>query len=315
VKIVFFGTDFFAKEILQFLLEKKVFIAAVVTRPDKPKGRAQKLLPPPVKQLLEDCKSNIPLFQPIKASAPEFIEEIKKFEPDLFVVVSYGQIIREALLSLPRLGAINVHPSLLPKFRGPSPIQSAVLAGDKETAVTIMKMDLEMDTGDIIKAKKVPLPEDMTYGELELVLCNKAKDLLLDVLLEIEKKGKVEGIEQEHSAATYTQKITPELGFINWNAPSKEIVNLVRGMDPKPGAKCFIEVNGEKKELKIFQAVALPQEKSKKPKEFISCNAKQGLIVATQDGAVQIISVQLEGKKRMTTKDFLNGFTGSFHLL
>ena len=315
MKIVFFGTDFFAKEILRFLLEKKVPIVAVVTRPDKPKGRTQKLLPPPVKELLEECNLDLPLFQPVKASAPEFIEEMKKIDPDLFVVVSYGQIIRETLLNLPKIGAINVHPSLLPKFRGPSPIQSAVLAGERETAVTIMKMDLEMDTGDIIKVKKVPLPEEMSYGELEEVLCNEAKELLLEVLFEVERKGKIEGVAQEHKAATYTQKITPDQGFINWSAPTREIINLIRGMNPKPGAKCFIEVGGEKKELKIFQATSVFQEKNVGVKESISCNAKEGWIVATQDGAVRIDSVQLEGKKRMSTKDFLNGFTGSFHLL
>jgi methionyl-tRNA formyltransferase len=314
MRIVFFGTDFFAKEILRFLLEKNIDLVAVVTRPDKPKGRAQKLLPPPVKELLEESQSALPLFQPVKASAPEFIEEIRKLKPDLFVVVSYGQIIRETLLNLPAIGAINIHPSLLPKFRGPSPIQSAVLAGEKETGVTIMKMDIGMDTGDMIKVKKVSLPIEMSYGELEEVLCNEAKGLLLDVLAEVEKKGKIEGIPQDHTLATYTHKITPEQALIDWNKPAQEIVNLIRGMNPRPGARCFIEVAGEKKELKIFEAFPI-QEKSGSPKELIISDKKQGLIVGSQDNAVQIMSLQLEGKKRISTKDFLNGFTQSFRLL
>lgn len=309
MRIVFFGTDQFAAEILRHLLDAGCNIVAVVTRPDKEKGRSLKLLPPPVKEMLIEKGSEIPVFQPIRASNETFIHEMVSFKPDLFVVVSYGQIIKEALLDVPKIGSINVHPSLLPRYRGPSPIQSAVLAGEKEVGVTIMEMSLEMDAGDMIRVEKMSLPEEMTYGDLQWELCNQAKNLLVDVIFDIEKKQKIEGEPQNHEKATYTKKILPIDAFIDWSRSTREICNLIRGMNPRPGARTYIQVEGEKKLLKIFTVKPVVGGKKVSPGEVVSFDFIKGFVIGCGDGVIQILTLQLEGKKEMTARDFINGFS------
>lgn len=304
MRIVFFGSDHFARTVLTSLLEKGVEVIAVVTRPDKPKGRSGQATPPP---LLEGGFTG-KVFQPEKASSEDFIGEMRQLEPDLFVVVSYGQIMKQPLLDVPRLGTINVHPSLLPKFRGPSPIQSTVLAGEKEAGVTIMKMVLAMDAGPILRVRKMDLPEDMTFGELEERLVEISKDLLYEVLNEMEKKGDITATPQDEKFATYTKKIQTEDSFIDWKLPAICVHNFIRGMNPRPGARVWMQLKGEKKIVKILRSkiTDLPTEG---PGKIISFNPKEGFIVSCVDFCLEILEVQLEGKRKMNSIDFINGFS------
>jgi len=308
MNIVFFGTDSFAKSILEYLLSKNVNIVAVVTRPDKAKGRSGKATPPPVKSYLDKIGFSKPIFQPLRASNEEFVVEIQGLAPDLFVVVSYGQIIKQKLLDIPKSGAINVHPSLLPKYRGPSPIQTAVLNGEKEVGVTIMEMVLELDAGDILKVVKLPLPENMTFGELEEKLCNESKEPLLEVVTLLEQNRKISKIVQDDSQATFTKKITSEDSWINWDRPADEVHNFIRGMNPKPGARCFLKTDSGKKLIKIFRSkiIDIP---SDVPGKTLIFNSKEGWIIGCKDFALQILEVQPEGKKKLNIKDFINGFS------
>jgi methionyl-tRNA formyltransferase len=309
MKIVFFGTDGFASEILRYLLEEKLNIVAVVTQQDRPKGRSLKLEPPPVKQFLEKVSYKGEIFQPLKASSDDFLNQLRALKADLYVVVSYGQILKQVLLDVPRIGTINVHPSLLPKFRGASPIQSAVLAGDVKTGVTIMEMVLAMDAGGVIKVQEFDLPPDMTYGELEEKLIEVAKPLLKEVILDIEKNQKITATPQDESRATFTKKIFAENSFIDWSLKSKELVDFIRGMNPKPGARFFVGLNKVKVLLKVYKAEVFPSQKNE-PGQVIFFDEKNGLVISTGDEALSILEVQLEGKKRMPIKDFINGFLG-----
>lgn len=313
MKIVFFGTDEFAAEILAFLLTEHVPIVAVVTREDKPKGRSLKMEAPPVKELCQKMTFQGPIYQPVKASADEFVETLRGHKPDLFVVVSYGQIMRQNLLDVPVIGTINVHPSLLPKYRGPSPIQSAVLAGESETGVTIMEMELLMDAGGIIKVVHEKIPTDMTFGELEIKLCNLAKKPLLEVIQEIAILKKIVSTPQNENLATYTKKIHAEDAFIDWNQSAQHICHFVYGMNPKPGARFFVECEGKPLLMKVFSVREAPY-KGALPGEILYFDFEHGLVVACQDGALELLEVQLEGKKKMHIKDFTNGFLGKIKI-
>jgi methionyl-tRNA formyltransferase len=307
MRIIFFGTDEFAKEVLAFLLKEKLDIVAVVTRSDKPKGRSQKVEAPPVKEICEKIGFKGVIYQPAKASADEFVLLLKEHKPDLFVVVSYGQILKQNVLDVPSYGTINVHPSLLPKYRGPSPIQSAVLAGEEMTGVTIMEMELAMDAGGLIKVVPVEISKDTTFEELEIILTEVAKKSLLEVIEEISRTKKIVSIPQDEKIATYTKKIHAEDSFIDWSKSSDEICNFVRGMNSRPGARMFVELEGKKVLLKIFRAKKAFFEKSR-PGEMVYFDKEHGLIISSGDGSLELLEVQLEGKKRMSTKDLLNGF-------
>lgn len=310
MRIIFFGTDQFAADVLSHLLDVKLQITAVVTRPDKEQGRSLKMAPPPVKEMLLKKGVDLPILQPIRASNETFIQEIKALKPDLFVVVSYGQIIKQPLLDVPTIGSVNVHPSLLPRYRGPSPIQSAVLAGEKEVGVTIMEMVLEMDAGDMIAVKKMSLPDEMTYGELHLELCQIAKGLLVEVIEQIQKNRRITGKAQDHAKATYTKKILSVDGVIDWSRSMSEVCNLIRGMNPRPGARTFVEIEGEKKLLKIFKVKpVLTEEKPKTSGVVVSFDNQKGFRITCGDGILQVFSLQLEGKKEMKARDFINGFS------
>ena len=306
MRVVFFGTDEFAKEILAFLLQQKVNIVAVVTRADKPKGRSLKMEAPPVKELCFELGYAGLVYQPVKASAEEFVNDLKRLDADLFVVVSYGQILKQNVLDVPTIGTINVHPSLLPKYRGPSPIQSVVLAGDKETGVTIMEMELAMDAGGIICVDKVHVPKEMTFGELEIILMNCAKKSLLKVIQEIAINKKIIATPQMEQMATYTKKIHAEDSFIDWTQSSEKICDFVRGMNPRPGARVFVEVEGKKLLLKIFKA-SKSDALGNRPGEMLFCDKERGLLISSGSGSVALEEVQLEGKKKMFVKDFVNG--------
>lgn len=286
MKIVFFGTSAFAARIFSYLVHQGANIVAVVTRTDKPRGRSLQLLPPPVKE--EALKTGLPIHQPAKASTLEFAEVLKSYNPDLFIVAAYGEIIKQFILDIPRFPPINVHPSLLPKYRGAAPMQRCLMDGEKETGVTIMQMVLEMDAGDILEVVKILVPETMTWGELDLKLSELAGPALLKVIQDLEK-GTVKRTPQDPAKATFAPKITPEETQIDWNRPKEQVHNLIHALSPSPGAWCWVEVGGEKKRMKI----------------------KKSLIAKDPDGwivhGLKLFEVQLEGKKSLTAEEFLRG--------
>lgn len=299
MKLIFFGTPLFAAESLKDLLSHKVQVAAVVTQPDRPKGRSLALTPSPVKSLA--LEKNIPVLQPEKASEEVFLERLRALKGDLFVVVAFGQILPQKLLDIPRLGCINVHASLLPKYRGAAPIQRAILAGEKETGIAIQKMVRQLDAGDVIVVSKTAISSEMTFGELENRLIELAKPLLLRVVHSYEK-GIPPAERQNHELATYASKLKPEERLIDWRHPSEGIHNQIRAFSPRPGAWCWIEVEKERKKLKILRSK--PVSESGKPGELVSII---GGIVACGDGAIKLIDVQPEGKKAMRAADWLRG--------
>lgn len=300
-KIVFFGTPHFSKEMFRFLYSEKVPIAAVVTRPDRPKGRSLKMGFSEVKEAVLKIDPNIPLFQPEKASDPDFLEKLEAVKADLFVVVAYGQIVPQKLLDIPPLGCINVHTSLLPKYRGAAPIQRVLMNGEKETGVAIQKMVKQLDAGDLIAVSKISLDDQINAKELEEKLLEVAKPLLLSVLKKFEEKTP-QSFPQDHSAATYAHKIELEEGEIHWEKSAEEIHNLIRAFFPRPGAWCWVIVGGEKKRLKILRSQKVPLQGT--PGEILSL--KEG-IIACSTNAIELLEVQPEGKKAMPGSAWLRG--------
>ncbi len=299
MKIIFFGTSKFAAEILQFLVQKKLSILAVVTQPDKPKGRSQKVSESPVKEISKKYLPNSPLFQPAQASDPVFIEQMKNLRPDLFVVVGFGQILKEELLQVPRIAPINVHASLLPKYRGAAPIQRCLMAGEAKSGITLIHMTKDLDAGDILGVAEVAISQDMTAGELTEKLMQAAKPLLLRVIDKLPK-----GVKQDGTKATYAKKLAAEEFQIFWDFPAEQIHNRIRALSPKPGAFSYLHINQEKKRLKILKST-LSSKKGEAPGQIFP-----PMIVICKDGAIEIQEVQLEGKKAMSCQEFLKGVQG-----
>ena len=302
MKILLFGTPSFSAGVLTFLITKGIDICAVVTRPDRPKGRSKTPIPPPVKDVAQE--HNIPVHQPEKASESEFTETLQSYEPDLFVVVAYGEILKQRVLDIPKVACINVHTSLLPKYRGAAPVQHAIINGEKETGVTIMHMARKMDAGPIIKTARVSIGANTTCGELEQQLCDIGSKLLLEVIHDFEK-GTVEEIPQNDDEATFAPKIELEDCEIHWNKPAEEIHNLVRGVNPYPGAWCTSTVRGQKKRLKIISST-IEKKLSGKPGEIL-IYGKEGIVVACAHNALRLLEVKLEGKKTISVEDFVHG--------
>lgn len=290
MRIIYFGTPDIAAEILESLLEAKIEIAAIVTKPDTPQGRSLKLTPPAVKLAARD----IPVLQPEKCSTPEVIEQLKAFKADLFVVVAYGEILSDALLQAAPKGAINVHFSLLPKYRGAAPFQRALMEGEKESGVSIIRLVKKMDAGDILEIEPFPIPDTMNCGELTKALCALGTKCLLKVLADFDK-GQIVAVPQDHSKATFANKITQEECRLDWAKPARVLHNLVRALSPFPGAWCEVVVKGEKKRLKVFQA------------ELVNEASEKELTVPCSNGYLRLIQIQLEGKPRMLASDFLRG--------
>lgn len=308
MRIVFFGTPDFSATLLTFLIDQGVDIAAVVTRPDKPQGRSSKPQFSAVKKLA--LQKNLPLYQPPKASDPLFAEELKKLHADLFVVAAYAEILKENILSITPLGCINVHASILPKYRGAAPIQRAIMTGEREGGITIMKMVLELDAGDMYSVAKTPITETMTTGELTAHFAVIGGPALWQVMQDLEK-GTARPIPQDSSQATYAKKITTEDAQINWNHSSWQIDCQIRGVTPNPGAWCWIELRGEKKRLLIKKAQKILESYElllSQPGEIVSSEPSR-LIISCGEGALEIFELQLEGKQSMTTSNFLKGIS------
>lgn len=304
MKIVFFGTSSFAARLLTFLLDRGVDIVAVVTRPDRPRGRSLQEGFPPVKEKLLERASHLPVHQPEKASTPEFAELLRAYNADLFIVVAYGEIIKQNILSLPKRGCINVHASLLPAYRGAAPMQRALMDGVKETGITIIDMVLQMDAGDMLHQVKVPVPDEMTLGALDEALCKAAESALLTVLHAFET-GTVKRMPQDPALVTFAAKITPEAEQIHWDQSAQKIHNQIRALSPTPGAWCLVRIGAQEKRLKIKRSTVVPNQ-SASPGTTLSFG-KEGWIVACGEGALSLLEVQLEGKKTLLVEEFLRG--------
>jgi len=302
VNIVYFGTPDFSARILSYLLEHDIHVLAVVSKPDKPKGRSRRLIPTPVKEVAE--RRGIPLYQPDRASDPGLDKTLSALSPDLFVVVAYGEILKQQLLEIPRVACINLHTSLLPKYRGAAPIQHAVIAGEKETGATVMHMTKKMDAGDIIKQKKVLIDQQDTFGEVQDKLLAIGAPLLYESIIDF-SKGIENRIVQDESLVSFAPKIELEDCEINWRQPAEKIYNLVRGVNPYPGAWTRVDMQGEIKRIKIYTCT-IQEELSIEPGKCIITN-KNRLYVGTATEALEIIELQLEGKKRMSAGDLLRG--------
>ena len=302
MKIVFMGTPDFAQKSLEALYNARHKILAVVTNIDKPKGRGMKLVESPVKEYAKS--KNLTIFQPEKVRKNiEFIEQIKKLEPDVICVVAYGKILPSEILEIPKLGCINVHASLLPKYRGAAPIQWAVLNGDKTTGVTTMYMDVGMDTGDMILKQEVEIGENETTGELWDRLSIIGADLLVKTLKQIEK-GTAPRIKQSDDF-TMAPMLNKEISKIDWKEKTaKQIKNLVRGLNPIMGAYSYL--NGKK--IKFWKVEVEEDTNSNQENgTVIKANDKDGLYIKAKDGVLKIIEIQGENAKRMNANDFLRG--------
>jgi len=293
------GTPEFAVPTLEVLHDSRHHVLAVVTQPDRPKGRGRRMVASPVKEAAAAC--GYPVLQPARVRETRFLEKIIALNPDVFVVVAYGQILPASVLAIPRLGAINIHASLLPAYRGPAPIQWAIINGDQETGVTTMWMDEGMDTGDILLAAKVPIGPGDTAQTLHDRLAQAGVELLIDTLDHL-ASGLVAGTPQDPSEATYAPLLKKEDGRVDWSKEAKSLDAFVRGMNPWPGAFTFLLG----KRLKIFKANYVQKGARGKPGTALP-GFPGDLNVATGRGILSLKEVQLESGKRLGIEEFLRG--------
>jgi methionyl-tRNA formyltransferase len=298
-RIVFMGTPQFAVPGLEALHQNGYDIALVVTQPDRPRGRGRKVTFSPVKSTAR--RLGYEIIQPASIKTAEFAAQIKSRQPDFQVVIAYGKILPENVLALPHIGTINIHASLLPKLRGPAPIQWALINGETETGVCSMRMEKGMDTGDILLTAKEPIKPDDTAGTVHDRLAVKGAAVLIDTL-KAYADDSIQPIPQDHNHATYAPMLTKDDGLINWNNPAVSLVNFIRGVSPWPGAYTFW---GDKR-LKIFQSSAIAAEIPQPPGTVIK-GFPDELRVATGEGVLSIQEIQGASGKRMAIKDFLKG--------
>lgn len=296
------GTPDFAIPSLEILLANGYPVIAVVSQPDRPKGRGRKLIPPPLKVVAE--KYGIPVLQPESVRDLGFVEQFKQLSPDMIALAAFGQIIPKDILDIPPLGCLNVHPSLLPRYRGAAPINWSLINGDTATGVTIMLMDEGMDTGDILLQEETEIDPQEIYDDLHDRLSILGARLLLKAI-EDRSAGKSTPLRQDSSKATYAPRLTKDMEHINWESGADSLVNLIRGLSSDPGAYAFLR----EKKLKIYRAVAGKAGTSgEKAPGTIGTLMESGLQITAQDGHVYLQEVQLEGKKRMPVDVFLRGF-------
>ena len=301
LNIVFMGTPDFARDSLKALVEAGHNIKLVVTNPDKPKGRGMKMIASDVKVYAEE--HGLKVVQPLKVkNNPEFVQELKEINPDVICVVAYGKIIPKEILDIPKLGCINVHGSLLPKYRGAAPIQWAVLNGDKETGVTTMFMDEGMDTGDMILKETVQIGDNETTGELWDRLSIIGAKLLVNTIEQIENN--TFNREKQPEDFTVAPLLKKEIARIEWNnKTSSELKNLIRGLNPFMGAYTYLK----DKKIKIWKVEKLDSKYNVEPGEVVVSDSRDGLVVATIDGAVSVLEIQGENSKKMSVSDYLRG--------
>lgn len=301
MRIVFMGTPDFAVGSLQALCESgKHEILAVVTQPDRPKGRGNKLLQTPVKEYA--LAQGLTVYQPQKVKTPEFVELLHELQPELIVVAAFGQFLSKEILELPKYGCINVHASLLPKYRGAAPIQYAIIKGEKESGVTIMQMDIGMDTGAMLDKVVVPIAENTTMGELHDALREQGAALLLEVIDKI-AAGTAVAEPQDNEQATYATLLDRSMEHIDWSKTAQEVHNLIRGFNPAPSTFTKLP-NG--KSLKIWGS-KMTDKNSNAAAGTVIVTGKYSFFVACGEGVLEITEVQPESKKRMPAQVFLNG--------
>jgi len=300
VKLIFLGTPNFALPTLKALVPTGHEIAAVITQPDRARGRGMQLAPPPVKTTALDF--GLPVLQPENASLPQTLEGIRDLDPDAAVVVAYGQILKREFLDLPRLGCINLHPSLLPRHRGPTPIQSSILAGDRKTGVSTILLDEGMDTGDILLQREVEICDDDTAGALHDKLADVGADLMIETLEFVGAPDSVSRA-QDESQATFTRKLGKKDSIIDWSQSAEKIHVLSRAMDPWPG--CQTTFRG--KSLKVWKMELSKEDGGEDEPGEVLASERGGLIVRAGYGAVRILELQLAGKKRMSAEEFMRG--------
>lgn len=297
MNIIFMGTPDFAVPSLKALIDSEYDVVGVVCQPDRPKGRGKKMSSPPVKVLAEE--HSIPVLQPEKIRTEEFFEKLKSFKPDLICVTAYGRIIPKNILELPKYGCLNVHASLLPKYRGAAPINWAIINGEKTTGITTMLMDEGMDTGDILLKKEIPIEEDDSSIELSNKLSIIGAGLLIETIKKVQN-DEIKPIKQNDDEATLAPIIKKDVGKTDWGKSAEEIRNLIRGTQPWPGA--FTSYNG--KNLKIFKATV--DDSTGNPGEIIISD-KDRLVIGTGSKSLSIEELQIEGGKRLNISDFLRG--------
>ena len=298
MRILFWGTPDFALPPLRALIGEAFDVVGVVTQPDKPVGRSRSTLEaPPVKQMA--LEEGIPVFQPERPRGDEFIAQISALEPDISVVVAYGHILSQQIIELPRLGTINIHASLLPKLRGAGPIQASILQGDTETGVTIMRMVKALDAGPSILQVRTPIPDDETYGELQLRLAEMGAFALIEALalLSIDRATETP---QNDADATYAPKVDRPMTRVRWAADASVVARTIRAFDPRPGA--FTQANGG--DVKLFGARVATA--SGQPGEVLAID-DGGMTVACGNGAIRIANVQPAGKRRITPAEWVRG--------
>ena len=314
MRIVFMGTPDFSVPALKALVEAGHQVIAVVTQPDKPKGRGKEVQMTPVK--IQAMEYGIPVYQPAKVREASFVEVLKGLEADVYVVIAFGQILPKAVLELPKYGCINIHASLLPKYRGAAPIQWCVIDGERETGITTMMMDVGLDPGDMLEKAVIPIEEKETGGSLHDKLSMAGGDLILSTLKKLEE-GTLVRTPQTDEGTCYAKMLTKSLGDIDWNQDAVSIERLIRGLNPWPSA--YTMWNG--KTIKIWAADVIA---GREAAEFLSesgvpaetgtapgtvvCSDKRGLVVCTGGGLLSIRELQMEGKKRMDTPAFLRGY-------
>lgn len=284
---------------LEALLTKHE-VVLVVTQPDKPKGRGKKMVPTPVKACA--LEHGIPVLQPEKVKEPEFVEQLRSYEPDLIAVTAFGQILSEPILEMPKYGCINVHGSLLPKYRGAAPMQWSIIDGEKVTGITTMYMAKGLDSGDMLLKAEVEITDEDTFATIHDKMAVTGANLLLDTLDQLEA-GTLERIPQDHDAATYAPMITKETGHIDWSKNRQDIINLIRGLNPVPAAYTIYE----EEVLKIFGAVISDVQVDDAANGEIVAVVKKGFVVKCGDGCLLITEVQARGGKRMMTDAYLRG--------
>ncbi len=299
MKVVFMGTPEFAVPTLEALAEGHE-VVAVVTQPDKPKGRGHKMVFSPVKEAA--LARNIAVLQPEKVKDPAFAEQLAAFGADVFVVVAYGKILPESLLTLPPLGCINVHGSLLPKYRGPAPIHWAVLNGDTKTGVTIMAMDKGLDTGPMLLQKEMPIGPQDTTGHVHDTMAVLGAQALMETLADM-ANGQHTITPQNNDQASYSQMLTKDMGRLDWHNNAQTLANQVRGLNPWPCA--YTTLDGQT--LKLLSAEALPGQATEQPGEVVDIVPGKGFVVAAKEGRLLVTRLQAQGGKAMQTDDYLRG--------
>lgn len=306
MKAIFMGTPEIAACILKAVLASRHEVLAVVTQPDKPKGRGHEMAYPPVKEVA--LGHNIPVLQPEKVRDEEFLSVIKEWNPDIILVAAYGRLLPKQLLELPKFGCINVHASLLPKYRGASPIQWAVINGEETSGVTIMHMAEGLDTGDMILSKEVALSRDETAGSLHDKLAEIGGPLLVDAM-DLLENGRAPRVRQREEEATYVKILDKSIGNINFSQPAVYIERLIRGLNPWPSA--YTTLDG--KQIKLWKAEVLPEEKCPPGIKHMEPGTvthveKDGFGIMTGEGILYVKELQLEGKRKMSSEEFLRGY-------